>query len=58
MVNITLPEDLRSIEGRIYIYNAERGRQGLLGVEDIRIVSNYRNKYILIEINKRDSKQG
>ena len=56
MVNIALPEDLRSIEGRIYIYNAERGRQGLLGVEDARIVSNYRNEYTLIKANKRDPK--
>ena len=37
MVNIVLPEDLRSMEGRIYIHDAEQGRQGLIGVEDARI---------------------
>ena len=37
MVNIALPEDLRSIEGLIYIHIAEQGRQGLIGVEDARI---------------------
>ena len=58
MVNIALPKDLRSMEGRIYIHNAERGRQGLLGVEDTRIASNYGNKYTLIEVNKRDPKRG
>ena len=46
------------MEGRIYIHNAERGRQGLLGVEDTRIASNYGNKYTLIEVNKRDPKRG
>ena len=37
MVNIALPEDLRSMEGRDYIHDAEQGRQGLIGVEDARI---------------------
>ena len=37
MVNIALPKDLRSIEERIYIYNAKQGRQELIRVEDVRI---------------------
>ena len=37
MVNTALPEDLRSMEGRSYIHDAEQGRQGLIGVEDARI---------------------
>ena len=58
MVKIALPEDLRSMEGRIYIHDAEQGRQGLLGVEDARIASNCGNEHTSIEANKRDPKRG
>ena len=58
MVNIALPEDLRSMEGRIYIHDAEQGRQGLIGVEDSRIASNCGNEHTSIEANKRDPKRG
>ena len=49
MVNIALPEVLRSMEGSGFIHDALRGRCGEIEVEDARIAKNPGDEIVLVE---------
>ena len=48
-----MPEDLGSMEGRCYIYDAEQLKWAVIGVEDTRIAKIYGNEHASMEAAKR-----
>ena len=53
MVNIALPEVLRSMGGTCYIHNALRGTCGAIGVEHARIARKCGDEIVLVEVARQ-----